>query len=312
MSSLPRNLDLHLIRILYLLLVEKNVSRVALKLNQPQPSISASLRKLRELTGDPILVRGARGMVPTQHGEGLLKPAKRILDEAESLFVRKAPFQPEDAARTFHIAAPDYLDARFLPNVVALLRRGSPGSKVVIHALGPGQDYLRMLSDGDMDLVIANWDEPPAHLHISKLFEDPIICTMRADSPYARRTASDAMTLEDYLDLPHVAPTQMLPGYHGVIDAHLERLGLQRRVAVESPYFGVIPYMLTQSDLVLTTGRQFIRAFEKTLPLKSFTVPVKFPPMRFYQLWHQRVHQSTEHKWLRDQVSSAARALVQG
>ena len=311
MSSLPRNLDLHLIRILYLLLVEKNVSRVALKLNQPQPSISASLRKLRELTGDPLLVRGARGMVPTQHGESLLKPAKRILDEAESLFVRKAPFVPEQAARTFHIAAPDYLDARFLPNVVALLRRGSPASRVVIHALGPGLDYLRMLSDGDMDLVIANWDEPPAHLHMSKLFEDPIICTMRADSPYARRTASDAMTLQDYLDLPHVAPTQMLPGYHGVIDAYLERHGLQRRVAVESPYFGVIPYMLTQSDLVLTTGRQFIRAFEKTLPLKSFTVPVKFPPMRFYQLWHQRVHQSTEHKWLRDQVSSAARALNQ-
>ena len=311
MSSLPRNLDLHLIRILYLLLVEKNMSRVALKLNQPQPSISASLRKLRELTGDPLLVRGARGMVPTQHGESLLKPAKRILDEAESLFVRKAPFVPEQAARTFHIAAPDYLDARFLPNVVALLRRGSPASRVVIHALGPGLDYLRMLSDGDMDLVIANWDEPPAHLHMSKLFEDPIICTMRADSPYARRTAPDAMTLEDYLDLPHVAPTQMLPGYHGVIDAYLERHGLQRRVAVESPYFGVIPYMLTQSDLVLTTGRQFIRAFEKTLPLKSFTVPLKFPPMRFYQLWHQRVHQSTEHKWLRDQVSSAARALNQ-
>ena len=311
MASLPLHLDLHLIRILYLLLVEKNVSRVALKLNQPQPSISASLRKLRELTGDPLLVRGARGMVPTQHGESLLKPAKRILDETESLFVRKAPFVPEEAARTFHIAAPDYLDMRFLPNVVAAVRRGSPNSKVVIHGLGPGTDYLRMLSDGEMDLVIANWDEPPAHLHISKLFEDPIICTMRADSPYARRTAPDAMTLDDYLSLPHVAPTQMLAGYHGVIDAFLEREGLQRRVAVESPYFGVIPYMLTQSDLVLTTGRQFIRAFEKTLPLKSFTVPLKFPPMRFYQLWHQRVHQSTEHKWLRDLVSGAARSLVQ-
>ena len=71
MAALPQHLDLHLIRILYLLLVEKNVSRVALKLNQPQPSISASLRKLHELTGDPLLVRGARGMVPTQHGESL-------------------------------------------------------------------------------------------------------------------------------------------------------------------------------------------------------------------------------------------------
>ena len=98
MSALPQHLDLHLIRILYLLLVEKNVSRVALKLNQPQPSISASLRKLRELTGDPLLVRGARGMVPTQHGESLLKPAKRILDETESLFVRKTPFVPEQAS----------------------------------------------------------------------------------------------------------------------------------------------------------------------------------------------------------------------
>ncbi|MCC2961529.1 LysR family transcriptional regulator [Massilia sp. IC2-278] len=311
MASLPQHLDLHLIRILYLLLVEKNVSRVALKLNQPQPSISASLRKLRELTGDPLLVRGARGMVPTQHGESLLKPAKRILDETESLFIKKSPFVPEAAARTFHIAAPDYLDTQFLPNVVASIRRVAPNSRVAIHSVGPGTDYLRMLSDGEMDLVIANWDEPPAHLHMSKLFEDPIVCTMRADSPYAKRTDADAMTIEDYLSLPHVAPSQMLPGYHGVIDSFLARSGLHRKIAVESPYFGLIPYMLTQTDLVLTTGRQFMRFYEKALPLKTFTMPIKFPPMRFYQLWHQRVHQSTEHKWLRDQVSQAARALVQ-
>jgi DNA-binding transcriptional LysR family regulator len=180
----------------------------------------------------------------------------------------------------------------------------------VIHSLGPGMDYVRMLSDGDLDLVIANWDEPPPHLHISKLFEDPIVCTMRADSPYARRTASDAMSVEDYLSLPHVAPSQMLPGYHGVIDSFLERQGLQRNVVVESAYFGLIPHMLTQTDLVLTTGRQFIGSYEKALPLKTFAVPVKFPPMRFYQLWHERVHQAPEHKWLRDQVSTAAKALL--
>lgn len=311
MSSLPQHLDLHLIRILYLLLVEKNVSRVALKLNQPQPSISASLRKLRELTGDPLLVRGARGMVPTQHGESLLSPAKRILDQTESLFFKKTPFVAQEEARTFNIAAPDYLDSQFLPNVVAMLRRGSPKSRVVIHNLGAGVDYIRLLSDGDMDLVIANWDEPPAHLHMSKLFEDPIICTMHAESAYARRTASDAMSVADYLSLPHIAPSQMLPGYHGVIDSFLERHNLQRNVMVESSYFGLIPYMLTQTDLVLTTGRQFMRFYEKTLPLKSFTVPLKFPPMRFYQLWHQRVHQAPEHKWLRDQVSAAAKALRQ-
>jgi DNA-binding transcriptional LysR family regulator len=309
MAALPQHLDLHLIRILYLLLVEKNVSRVALKLNQPQPSISASLRKLRELTGDPLLVRGARGMVPTQHGESLLIPAKRILDDTENLFLKKSPFVPQEEARTFHIAAPDYLDSQFLPNLVALLRRGSPNSRVKIHGLGPGVDYVRLLSDGEMDLVIANWDEPPEHLHMSKLFEDPIICVMRSDCPYALRTGSEDMALNDYLSLPHVAPTQILPGYHGVIDDFLERQGLQRNVAVESAYFGLIPYMLTQTDLVLTTGRQFVRYYERNMPLKTFTVPVKFPPMRFYQLWHERVHQAPEHKWLREQVSTAAKAL---
>jgi hypothetical protein len=138
MAALPQHLDLHLIRILYLLLVEKNVSRVALKLNQPQPSISASLRKLRELTGDPLLVRGARGMVPTQHGESLLKPGQAHPRRDREPVRQKSPFVPEEAARTFHIAAPDYLDTQFLPNVVACMRRGSPNSRVAIHGLGPG------------------------------------------------------------------------------------------------------------------------------------------------------------------------------
>ena len=310
MSKLPSHIDIHLIRILYMLLSEKNVSRVALKLNQPQPSISASLRKLRELTGDPLLVRGAKGMIPTQHGESLLRPAKRILEETERLFIQKVPFVPQEEARTFHIAAPDYLDTQFLPNIVARMRRESPKSRLVLHGTARDMDYIHLLSDGDLDLVIANWDEPPAHLHLSKLFQDPIACSMRADCAYAKRTGAEDMTVEDYLSLPHVAPSQMLPGYSGVIESYLEKHNMRRNVVVESAYFGQIPYMLTQSDLVFTTGRQFLKSYEKALPLKTFTIPIKFPPMRFYQLWHERVHQATEHKWLRELVSLTARELV--
>jgi DNA-binding transcriptional LysR family regulator len=145
---------------------------------------------------------------------------------------------------------------------------------------------------------------------MSKLFEDPITCVMRADCPYALRTPSDAMTLDDYLTLPHVAPTQLMPGYLGVIDDFLDRQGLQRNVVVESAYFGLIPNMLAQTDLVLTTGRQFVRQYEKQMPLKTYALPVKFPAMRFYQLWHERVHQAPEHKWLREQVAAAAKGLT--
>ena len=268
------------------------------------------MRKLRELTGDPLLVRGARGMVPTQHGESLMKSAKRILDEAEHLFIPKTAFVPQQEARTFHIAAPDYMNTQFFAEVIARLRRESPKSHIVIHALGPETDYVRLLSDGELDLVIANWDEMPEHLHMSKLFDDPIVCLMRSDCAYAKRTAKDAMTVEDYLSLPHAAPSQILPGYHGTIDTFLEKQNLQRNIVVESAHFRMLPYMVEKTDLVLTAGQQFTSFYEKTLSLKSYSVPIKFPPLRFYQLWHERVHQATEHKWLRAQVSAAAKVLA--
>jgi DNA-binding transcriptional LysR family regulator len=310
MANLPDHIDIHLIRILYMLLCEKSVSRVAQKLDQPQPSISASLRKLRELTGDQLLVRGGRGMVPTLHGESLKAPARHILDQVGLLFEHKGPFSSMDEGRTFHIAAPDYLDLNFLPAIVARLCRQSPKSRIVIHSLGPGVDSIGQLSDGELDLIIGNWVSPPEHLHMSKLFEDPIVCAMRAGSPYAKRTQPTAMTVSDYLSLPHVAPSQMLPGHHGVIDAFLQQEGHKRNVVVESAYFGLIPYMLAQTDLVLTTGRQYLRFYERSLPIKTFSVPIAFPPMRFYQLWHDRVHHAPEHKWLRDQVTAAAAELV--
>ncbi|MFC6519870.1 LysR substrate-binding domain-containing protein [Undibacterium arcticum] len=310
MSDLPVHLDIHLIRVLYLLLCEKSVSRVALKLNLPQSSISTSLRKLRDLTGDPLLVRGRHGMVPTLHGESLLKPAKRILDRTDCLFAQLS-FMPEYEGRIFHIAAPDYLDSQFLPSIVAGVRRESPKSRVVIHGLGPKTDYIKLLSDGELDLVIANWDQPPQqHLHIFTLFEDQIACVMRGDCAYALRTGPNEMTVEDYFSLPHIAPSPMLPGYFGVIESFLASQNLRRNVVVESAYFGLIPDMLTRTDLVLTTGRQFMRFYEKILPLKSFTVPIKFPLMRFYQMWHERMHHGPEHIWLRELVSTAAKSLL--
>jgi DNA-binding transcriptional LysR family regulator len=309
MVPLPVHLDIHLIRILYLLLSEKNVSRVALKLNQPQSSISVSLRKLRTLTGDQLLVRDGRGMVLTEHAENLLHPARRILEQTDQLFMKKMPFLPEQDGRTFHIAAPDYLDSQFLPSIVANIWRASPKSRVMIHGLTPETDYVRLLSDGELDLVIANWEEPPRHLRMSKLFDDEIACIMRADCAYALRTGRDDMTLDDYLSLPHVAPSRMLPGYSGVIESYLASQNLFRNVTVESAYFALIPSMLARTDLVLTTGRQFMQSWEKALPLKIFNVPVKFPPMQFYQMWHERAHHSPEHKWLRDLVRKTAASL---
>jgi DNA-binding transcriptional LysR family regulator len=54
-----------------------------------------------------------------------------------------------------------------------------------------------------------------------------------------------------------------------------------------------------------------MRFYEKTLPLKIYSVPVKFPPMRFYQLWHERSHAAPDVMWLRRMIGEVAAELPQ-
>jgi len=42
------------------------------------------------------------------------------------------------------------------------------------------------------------------------------------------------------------------------------------------------------------------------MTLKAFKVPQQIPVLRFYQLWHERGHQSPEHRWFREMIATAA------
>ena len=79
MSQQREAIDTYLLRVLHTLLMERSVTRAAVKLNQSQPAISAALRRLRDITGDPLLVRGKAGMVPTEYGLRLLEPTQNAL-----------------------------------------------------------------------------------------------------------------------------------------------------------------------------------------------------------------------------------------
>ena len=78
-------IELHLIRVLQTLITERSVSRAAMRLRSTQPAVSAQLKRLRALTGDPLLVRSGNGMTPTETALQLLDPASRLLQDADSL-----------------------------------------------------------------------------------------------------------------------------------------------------------------------------------------------------------------------------------
>jgi DNA-binding transcriptional LysR family regulator len=90
----------------------------------------------------------------------------------------------------------------------------------------------------------------------------------------------------------------------------LASLGLQRHIVARCAYFGLIPAMVASSLLVLTTGRQYCSRFVDTLPVAIVPCPLEFPPMRYYQLWHERSHASAANRWLRERVKDVALTLT--
>lgn len=306
-QALFDKIDLHLIRVLHTVLTERSVSRAALRLGMYQPAVSASLKRLRELAGDPLLVRSGSGMVPTDAGLRMIEPSASILRAAEMLFSDARGFDPQNATSTFRVAASDYLDPMFLPQLVAQVRTQAPHCHVEIHPLSAALDYHAQLAQGDVDVVIGNWLQPPDDLHMGKLFADEVVCLVAEEHPAARR----GWTVENWLEAEHIAPTPTHPGARGVIDEHLEGLGLARNIVARCPHFGLIPAMVASSLLVLTTGRQFCERFSGRLPVKILPCPVAFPELVYYQLWHERSHGSASARWLRERVKAVAAALRQ-
>ncbi len=304
-------IDLHLIRVLHTVIHERSVSRAAVKLASTQPAVSAQLKRLRALTGDPLLVRAGQQMQPTETALQLLDPAARMLQDAERLFsrhgrvLRKAPFDAAGAQTLFRVAASDYLDPFFLPRLVTHIKRVAPGVRLELMPLTQDYDYRRHLAAGDVDLVIGNWLQPPEELHLGRLLSDEVVCLVAADHP----TVGKNWTVQKYLDNEHVAPMPMSPGALGVIDEHLHAAGVQRRIVVRASHFSLIPLMVAGSLLVLTTGRLFCSRYVGTLPVKIVRCPVGFPPLTYYQLWHELTHQAASMRWFREQVREVARSL---
>ncbi|MFZ3118703.1 MAG: LysR family transcriptional regulator [Variovorax sp.] len=304
-QALFDKIDLHLIRVLHTVLTERSVSRAAIRLGMYQPAVSSALKRLRALSGDPLLVRSGSGMVPTDAALRMIEPSASILRSAEVLFSDARGFDPQTATNTFRVAASDYLDPLFLPMFVTQVKAQAPLCRIEIHPLSPDSNYHAHLALGNVDLVIGNWLKPPEDLHMARLFGDEIVSLVSTDHPAVRR-GWDADT---WLAAEHIAPTPLHPGARGIIDQMLDAQGLQRNITARCAHFSLIPDMVASSLLVLTTGRQYCERFAARLPVRILPCPVDFPRLMYYQLWHERTHASSSARWLRDRIKSVAASL---
>lgn len=303
-------IEVQLVRALHTLITERSVSRAALKLRTTQPALSAKLRRLRELTGDPLLVRGGAGMVPTATALALMPTATDVLQGLQRLFGASAPahrFDPATAQLTLRLAASDFMDPLFLPELLARVKREAPGVGVEVLPLSSEFDYRRALSHGEVDLVIGNWTQPPQELHLSRLLSDELVCLVAADHPATR--GGRHWTAERYLACEHLAPMPFHAGGRGAVDEHLSAQGLERHVAMRLPHFALAPALVARSRLVLTTGRLFCERFLGREDVRIVRCPISLPLLNYYQLWHDLAHANPAVRWLREMGRDVAQRL---
>jgi DNA-binding transcriptional LysR family regulator len=302
----PPNLsgiDLNLLVACEVLLSERSVTRAAERLGVTQSAASHALARLRELFGDPLLVRARSGMVLTPHAESLAPALSEALSGLAQVLGRGQRFDPAADRRRFSIATSDYAQILVLPALVERLSATAPGIDLAIR--GPTSEAARALEAGELDLVIGPITEDPPGIRALSGFEDRFVCVVRRGHPALR---GGTLELEHYLTLGHVliAPRGIRPSQ---VDLALSAVGKARRVVVEVPNFLVAPELIARSNLVLTLPSRLAAWFAPGLGLEVHAPPIEIGGFSFHVFWHERSQHDAGHAWFRTLVHEVCRGL---
>jgi DNA-binding transcriptional LysR family regulator len=296
-NQVLRTLDLNLLVALDALLSERSVTQAAARLVITQSAMSRTLKRLRDLFHDPLLVRTAKGMLPTPRAESLIQPLRRVLTEIEQVFMQPE-FDPATAKRMFSISTNDPFYSVLLPSLFSHLSSQAPGIDLVIRT--PTRDTQHRLATGELDLAISPYVVDHVGFYQQRLFDERYVCVIRADHPLIGETLS----LEEFVQLGHILIGQ--ENSVGVIDRLLAERHLARRIVLRLPTFLGAPLIAARSNLILTLPERLARSFSSMLPLRLLDPPFALARFSVKQIWHERNHQEPGHIWLRNLILNAA------
>ncbi|MCH9687397.1 MAG: LysR family transcriptional regulator [Deltaproteobacteria bacterium] len=315
-------IDLNLVVAFDALARERSVTRAAHRAGVTQSAMSHTLRKLRELLGDPLLVRGKGGMVLTPRAEALIVPLRSGLVTLSRALLSSQDFEPATVRRGFRIVSPDLFDVLALPGLLERLRRRAPGVDLTMRVLPASHVLHDQLETGDVDIAIVGVPrgaaaEPPSSgaggIRQRVLLTDGLSCFLRADHPALGKRREDNKTgpkakplsLASYLGLSHALVSPMGEG-QGMVDRILANEGLQRRIALRVPHFYSAPAIIARSDLVLTAPTALRSLLPPGTPLVVLPPPLPLPEHAIVMIWHERFSEDPGHRWLRGEIAEVS------
>ncbi len=283
--------DLNLLHTLDVLLAEGSVTRAARKLRLSPSAMSRALTRLRLVTGDQLLVRAGRGLVPTMRATEMRQKVRELVEDAHILLRPADRLELATLQRTFVLRTSDGFAETFGPPLIGRVQQEAPGVRLrFVRKLDKGSDGLR---DGSIDLetgVVAGTSGP--EVRARAIFDDSYVGAVRGDHPLART----GVTLSDYVVWSHVVAWRQGLDLGG-IDDMLRDLGQTREIMTSVDGFSAALALARGTDLIATVPDRHTAGLRGGM----FTFPVPLPARRFTisLLWHPRLDGDPAHRWLR-------------
>lgn len=294
--------DLNLLVTLAVLLDEGSVARAARRLRLSPSAMSRALARLRETTGDPLLVRAGRGLVPTPRATELRERVSRLVDEAEAVLRPAETLDLGRLARTFALRSSEGFAETFGPDIIARVAGQAPGVRLrFVQKPDKGSAPLR---EGSVDLetgVVGQETGP--ELRAQALFRDRFIGVVRPGHPLC----DGEITPARYAAAGHVQVSRRGLDRSAIDDA-LETLGLARRVAVIVDGFSTALALARASDLVASVPERHTAALRAGL--RGFPLPLPLPELTISLLWHPRMDADPAHRWMRGCIREVCAARL--
>ena len=283
--------DFNLLVTLDVLLAEGSVARAARRLRLSPSAMSRALARLRETTGDPLLVRAGRGLVPTPRAIALREQVGQLVQDAEAVLRPVEKLQLKQLVRTFTLRTREGFVENFGPALIARVGQEAPGVRLCfVQKLDKDSTPLR---DGTVDLetgVIGKTTAP--ELRVQALFRDHFIGVVRAGHPLSQGEITPAR----YAAGRHIGVSRRGLGAEPVDEA-LVPLGLQREIVTIVGGFSAALALARASDLIATVPERHTGNLRAGM--HSFPLPVATPEITVSLLWHPRLDADPAHRWLR-------------
>jgi LysR family transcriptional regulator, nod-box dependent transcriptional activator len=299
-----RRLDLNLLIALDALLSLRSVTAAAHQLHVTQPSMSASLARLREHFDDRLLVQVGRRMELTSLGEELTASVRETLQKIDQTITLRSGFDPKVAKRSFSMCASDGTVLVLLSQVIARLEAAAP--RVAFHLL-PAEhgNAVAMLGRQELDFVFSGPTFVIADQPHTTVIQDHYVClAWERNSRIGKR-----LSAEQYLELGHVVARfgfERRPGYE---EHQLRQRGIKRRVEVSCSSVSLLGSLLVGSDRVATVPSRLGTLLARAWPLRVLPVPLELAEQEIDMYWHRGRDQDPASRWFRDAILATSREM---